>query len=119
MMGIERLSTPWSYSQAVAAGDFVFLALHRGSGEDFAAQFDAALGGLGETLATFRLTLADLVKVHVWLKDIQDLREMEKLFAEYFATDTFPARMTATTEFIDADCLVMIEGTAYRGSRTL
>jgi 2-iminobutanoate/2-iminopropanoate deaminase len=26
----------------------------------------------------------------------------------------FPARMTATTEFIDGDCLLMIEGIACR-----
>jgi 2-iminobutanoate/2-iminopropanoate deaminase len=39
---------------------------------------------------------------------------MEKLFNKYFEKDRFPARMTATTEFIDADCLLMIEGVAYK-----
>jgi len=57
--------------------------------------------------------LANLVKVNVWLKEIKDLPEMEKLFRNHFETDQFPARMTATTEFIDADCLLMIEGVAY------
>ena len=119
MLGVERVPTPWSYSQAVAAGDYVFLALHRGAGSDFATQFDGAIEALSETLATFRLTLGELVKVHVWLKRIDDLPEMEQRFNDYFAVDTFPARMTATTEFVDADCLVMIEGTAYRGGVTV
>jgi 2-iminobutanoate/2-iminopropanoate deaminase len=117
MIGIERVVTPWSYSQAVAAGDYVFLGLHRGGGATFAEQFDSTFERLGETLAIFRLSLGDLVKVHVWLKRIEDLPEMERRFGEYFAVDTFPARMTATTAFIDADCLLMIEGTAYRGGQ--
>lgn len=39
---------------------------------------------------------------------------MEERFNAYFEQGHFPARMTATTEFIDKDCLLMIEGTAYR-----
>jgi len=66
------------------------------------------------TLAEFGLTLAHLVKVNVWLKQIDDLPEMEKRFRDYFAENAFPARMTSTTEFIDADCLLMIDGIAYR-----
>lgn len=38
---------------------------------------------------------------------------MEKVFCDYFETDKFPARMTSTTEFFDADCLMMIDGVAY------
>lgn len=49
----------------------------------------------------------------VWLKGIKDLPEMEKLFRNHFEEGRFPARMTATTEFIDADCLIMIDGVAY------
>jgi 2-iminobutanoate/2-iminopropanoate deaminase len=40
MTTIERITTPYSYSLAVAAGVFVFLGLHRGSGDDFTTQFD-------------------------------------------------------------------------------
>jgi 2-iminobutanoate/2-iminopropanoate deaminase len=112
-MSIERLPTPYSYSAAVKAGDYVFLGLHRGFGETFTEQFDSAFASLKETLARFNLTLDLLVKVNVWLKHIQDLPEMEKRFTLYFESDHFPARMTATTEFIDADCLLMIEGIAY------
>jgi hypothetical protein len=71
---------------------------------------------LEKTLADLGLTLAHLVKVNVWLKDIKDLPEMERLFNNHFAKDEFPARMTATTEFIDADCLLMIDGIAYKAN---
>jgi 2-iminobutanoate/2-iminopropanoate deaminase len=97
----------------VVAGDYVFLGLHRGFGASFAEQHEDAFEGLQKTLAELGLTLAHLVKVNVWLKDIQDLPEMERLFRNHFGKDQFPARMTSTTEFIDADCLLMIEGVAY------
>jgi len=114
---VKYLPTPWSYSSAVAAGDFVFLGLHRGFGNDFTAQFHDTLSNLKKTLAEFDLTLADLVKVNVWLKDIEDVAVYEELFQNYFEKDRYPARMGATTGFIDDDCLLMIEGTAYRGDR--
>jgi 2-iminobutanoate/2-iminopropanoate deaminase len=41
---------------------------------------------------------------------------MEKGFHQYFKSGQFPARMTATTQFIDADCLLMIDGIAYKES---
>jgi len=113
MSGITRIPTPYSYSSAVAAGDFVFLGLHRGFGDTFEAQFAGVFEALRQTLARFDLTLSSLVKVNVWLKNIQDLPAMEKGFGAYFPQDGFPARMTATTEFIDDDCLLMVEGVAY------
>ena len=99
---------------AVEAGDFVFLAMHRGFGNDFTAQFHDVFLHLKNTLAEFDLTLADLIKVNVWLKHVEDIRVYEKLFRNYFEKDKFPARMGSTTRFIDDDCLVMIDGIAYR-----
>ena len=114
MSSMTRIAAPYSYSLAVVAGDFVFLGLHRGFGDDFSTQFEGVFEGLKKTLAEVGLTLESLVKVNVWLKNIGDLPEMEKRFSNYFEKNRFPARMTSTTEFIDADCLLMIEGVAYR-----
>ena len=115
MTEIERISTPYSYSSAVAAGDFVFLGLHRGFGDDFTTQFDDTLSYLKKTLAEFGLRLENLVKVNVWLKNIRDVRVYEQLFRNYFEEGKYPARMGSTTEFIDDDCLLMIDGIAYKG----
>jgi 2-iminobutanoate/2-iminopropanoate deaminase len=112
-MTVKRITTPYSYASAVAAGEYVFLGLHRGFGENFAEQLEDIFKHLKKTLGEFGLGLENLVKVNVWLKHIQDLPEMEKAFNKYFDEGKFPARMTATTEFIDEDCLVMVDGTAY------
>lgn len=116
MANIQRIPTPYSYSSAVAAGDQVYLGLHRGFGNTFSEQFEGTMQGIQTDLAELGLALDCLVKVNVWLKNIEDLPLMEKLFLNYFEKDAFPARMTATTQFIDADCLLMIDGVAYKGS---
>ena len=116
MSTIKRIPTHFSYASAVVAGEYVFLGLHRGFGETFAEQHENAFEHLEKTLTDLGLTLAHLIKVNVWLKHIQDLPEMERLFNNHFAKDEFPARMTATTEFIDADCLLMIDGVAYNAA---
>jgi 2-iminobutanoate/2-iminopropanoate deaminase len=114
---IKNLPTPYSYSQAVAAGDYVFLGLHRGFGPDFTTQFHDTFKYLKKTLAEFDLTLADLVSVDVRMKYIEDVRVYEALFRDYFEKDKYPARMGGTTEFIDDDCLFMIGGIAYRKTK--
>ena len=102
---------------AVIAGDFVFLASHRGFGDDFSTQFHDILGKIKTTLTEFGLTLADLVRIDVRLQNIQDVRVYERLFPEYFEKDKYPARTGSTTEFVDDDCLVSISGIAYCGSK--
>lgn len=117
MKETKHIPTPYSYSAAVAAGDYVFLGIHRGSGKDFTEQFHDTFKRLKETLVEFGLELGDIVKVNVWLKNIEDVRIYEKLFTQYFEKEKYPARMGATTEFIDKDCLLMIDGVAYRSGR--
>jgi 2-iminobutanoate/2-iminopropanoate deaminase len=114
MSSVSRIPTPYSYSRAVIAGDTVYLGLHRGFGDDFPAQLEDCFKALGRTLGEVGLSLADLIKVNVWLKEIGDLPLMEERFNDYFERGQFPARMTSTTEFIDDDCLLMIEGIACR-----
>lgn len=113
MSKIKRIPTPFSYSDVVRAGDTVYVALHRGFAEDFEGQCRGALEGIRKSLAQFDLGLESLVKVNVWLKNVSDLPRMEKIFFDYFEKGGFPARMTSTTEFIDEDCLIMIDGVAY------
>ncbi len=115
MSRIIRISTPYSYSAAVIAGSQIYLGLHRGFGESFTEQLEGTFSELRETLGKVGLSLDCLVKVNVWLKHVEDLPTLEKLFTRYFEPDQFPARMTATTQFIDADCLLMIDGIGYTG----
>lgn len=34
-MELKRITTPWSYSLAIEAGDTIYLGLHRGQGSAF------------------------------------------------------------------------------------
>ena len=117
METIKYLPTSFSHSRAVAAGEFVFLGHHRGWGDDFTSQFHDTLTRMRKTLSEFGLTLVDLVNVNVWLKDIENVRVYEQLFKGYFEEGKYPARMGSTTEFIDEDCLLMIDGIAYRSNK--
>jgi 2-iminobutanoate/2-iminopropanoate deaminase len=113
MSEIKRIPTPYSYSSAVVAGDYAFIGLHRGFGDGFPNQFESTFESIKGTLGELELPIENIVKVSVWLKDINDLPEMEVLFNNYFDEGKYPARMTSTTEFIDADCLLMVDGIAY------
>ena len=117
MIELKRITTPYSYSAAIKAGDFIFLGISRGFGDDFGTQLDNTFKNMEQSLREFGLALANLVKVNVWLKHIEDLPEMEKRFRHYFAKDKYPVRMTSTIEFIDKDCLIMIDGMAYRKNK--
>ncbi|CAH8717439.1 RidA family protein [Paenibacillus thiaminolyticus] len=113
---VKRIPTPFSYSSAVAAGDYVFIGLHRGFGDTFTQQIHDTFAHLTKTLQQCNASLDHVVKVNVYLKNIKDLPEMEKVFFDYFEADACPARMTSTTEFIDSDCLLMMDGVAYHPS---
>ena len=114
MSAVRHVPTQFSYSSAVEAGDLVFVGLHRGFGDTFVEQLDDAVAAVGRTLGGLGLELDALVKVGVWLREIDDLGEMEERFLDYFRPGAYPARMTSTTEFCDEDCLVMLDGVAYR-----
>jgi 2-iminobutanoate/2-iminopropanoate deaminase len=43
MPNIKRIPTPHSYSSAVVAGDQIYLALHRGFGDQFSDQFNSTM----------------------------------------------------------------------------
>ena len=53
------------------------------------SQLESAFKSLKDTLAELGLPLTNLVKVNVWLKDINDLPTMENLFNNYFKKGNF------------------------------
>ncbi len=106
-------------ASAVRAGGFLFLAHHAGGFDrrEYAAQTRATLRSLGDTLASAGAGFEDVVQVTLWLREITDeTRAAWDVFAEFFG-DQPPARMTATTDFFDPACLVMVDAVAYLGDR--
>ncbi|MDR3085581.1 MAG: RidA family protein [Christensenellaceae bacterium] len=100
----------------VVAGDFIFLAHHAGGFDkkDIEHQMRAAFGSMRKTLASVGATLNDMVQINLYLLNLSDFDKARAVFYEYFDKDGFPARMTLTSEFLDSNCLCMIDGVAYK-----
>lgn len=100
----------------VIAGDYIYLAHHAGGFEkrDIRHQMRAVFERVKNTLATAGATLGDMVQIHLYLYDLSDFDGAIEVFSEYFDEDCFPARMTSTSEFLDKECLCMIDGVAYK-----
>jgi 2-iminobutanoate/2-iminopropanoate deaminase len=109
-----------AYSHAVVAGDFVFVAgqIARGAVTstliegDIAAQTKRCLEIVAEILAELQLTLADVVRVTVYLNDLADFDAMNEVYRAAFQ-GRYPARSTPQVK-LPFGALVGVEVTAYR-----
>ena len=90
-------STNRFYSPAVDAGDYVYISgqgPHRPDGTsptNFSAQFRQALDNLKAIVESAGLTMENVVYTQVYLEDVGNYAEMNKVFGEYFGK-TPPAR---------------------------
>jgi Putative translation initiation inhibitor, yjgF family len=100
----------------VVAGDYIFLAHHAGGFDkkEIAHQMRATFESLKRSLSQCGATLNDMVQIHLYLKNLEDFGEAREVFYEYFDADSFPARMTSTSSFLNSECLCMIDGIAYK-----
>lgn len=97
----DELSPPVGpFSQAVAAGEFVYLSGQTGqdaSGQlvegDVAAQTAQIFHNLEAVLRSAGKTLNDVIKVHVFLTDMADFGAMNAEYARHFGAP-YPARTT-------------------------
>jgi enamine deaminase RidA (YjgF/YER057c/UK114 family) len=111
----------WAYSEYVVAGDFVFLGFCVGNvGKSVEEQVHGALDDMEARLAKINLTLSDVVKVDILLRDVWNIPVMEKVFKERFK-GVYPARKTIGTDFAHVggpDGLqVQIDAIAYQGKK--
>jgi 2-iminobutanoate/2-iminopropanoate deaminase len=109
----------FTFSTCVVAGDFVFTSHLAGLDEEgnwpesVEEQTEHCFRRLARALETAGATLSDVVKTTVYLRNIEDFGKMREVYRRQF-TDGYPARMTATSEFIAPEILVMIEAVAYK-----
>ncbi len=108
------------YSQAVGAGPFVFLSGQiplNLQGEmvqgDIVVQTVQVLENLQAVLAAAGLTLKDVVKTTVFLADMADFAEMNRVYGEFFPKDP-PARSTIQVGALPRQAMVEIEAVAFR-----
>ena len=110
------------YSQAVRAENVLYVA---GSGPFDPRTHEIVPGGIAEqtrrTLDNIAAvveaaggSLADIVKVTVYLKEMAQFREMDAAYKSYFPTDP-PARTTVQAELFGAGRLIVIDAIAHLG----
>jgi 2-iminobutanoate/2-iminopropanoate deaminase len=109
------------YSQAIAAGDFVFCSgqihLEPATGAlvegDIATQTERVLDNLSAVLAAAGRSMADVVKTTVFLVDINDFAAMNAVYSRYMP-DPPPARSTIGVAALPKGARVEIELIASR-----
>ena len=108
------------YSQGIAAGETVYvsgqLPLDPATGafpEGIAAQTAQSLKNIQAILAQQGMTLANVVKTTVFLADINDFAEMNKVYGEFF-TQHYPARSAVQVAKLPKDAPLEIECIAVK-----
>lgn len=103
-------------ASCVVAGDYIFLAHHAGGFDkrDITHQMRSTFSSMQRTLASVGATLNDMAQINLYLKDLSDFDLARDVFLEFFDKGMFPARMTLTSDFIDSECMCMMDGIAYK-----
>ena len=107
------------YSQAMSSGRLLFtsgqIPVDPATGEIAGAEIDVqVLKNLTAVLAADGLTLANVIKSTVFLKDLGDFQTLNGIYTDYFG-DHKPARSTIQVAKLPLDSLVEIECIAERG----
>ena len=110
------------YSQAVRAGDFLFLSgqipIDPTTGEIvtefFATQVRQVFENIGAVLKAAGADFTNVVKTTVFLKNMDNFAEMNGIYAEFFPLDP-PARSTVQAAQLPKDGAIEIEVIAYLG----
>jgi len=108
------------YSQAVKAGNFLFISgqvpIDPKTGKvvmgDIAIQTKQILENIKAILGAAGLSLKDVVKVTVFLKDVKDFKRMNETYGTYFRDDP-PARTTVQAQLAMEELLIEIDAVAY------
>jgi len=104
------------YSQAVRAGDFLFVSgqgpLDPTTGKTVAADIESqtkqTIENVKAILTAADLQLGNVVKVGVFLRDMKDFKRMNQVYSSYFTVNS-PARTTVRAQLPMPDWLIEID----------
>lgn len=110
------------YSQAVEAGGFIYVsgqipidpATGEFSGSDIVSQTRQVLTNVKAILEEAGYSMADVVKASVFLNDISDFADMNKVYDRFFE-EPYPARAALAVKNLPKNALVEIEVIAHKG----
>ncbi len=111
------------YSQGTETNGFIFISgqlpVDPKTGqkveEDIKVQTDRVIENLKAVLKTAGLDLSRVVRCDVFLKDMNDFKAMNEVYAAKFSTDPKPARQAVQVGKLPLDALVEISCIAYKG----
>ncbi|CAB50156.1 RidA family protein [Pyrococcus abyssi] len=109
------------YSQAIKVGNFIFVAgqipIDPETGEivkgDIKEQTKRVIENIKAILEEAGASLNDVVKVTVYLKDLNDFAKMNEVYSEYFG-ESKPARVAVEVSRLPKDVLIEMEAIAYK-----
>lgn len=124
----SQISTPDApgaigpYSQAIRAGDFVFLSgqipLDPATGQlvsgDIKQEATQVMRNLEAVLAAAGATFANVVRTTIFLSDMADFSAVNEVYGSHFANEP-PARATVQVAALPRGARVEIDAVAYLG----
>lgn len=84
------------------------------AGDDITAQTRQSLTNVKNIVEAAGMTLDDVLRVGVFLKDMEHFAAMNAVYGEFFTGDC-PARAAVQVARLPKDALVEIEAVAYKG----
>jgi 2-iminobutanoate/2-iminopropanoate deaminase len=111
------------YSQAIQAGDFLFVSgqipIDPGSGEiikdGIERQTSLVIENAEKILRSAGLDLEDVVRVDVFLSDIEDFTAMNEVYGSKFTGDAKPARCVVQAARLPKDVRIELSCIAFAG----
>lgn len=109
------------YSQAIKTGKFLYVSgqlpidpiTGNVVGNNIMLQTQQSLSNLRAIVMAAKMSLDDVVKVSVFLSDMNNFTAMNEVYATFFNT-VFPARVCVEVARLPKDVLVEIEAVAFK-----
>ncbi|HOI77727.1 MAG TPA: RidA family protein [Methanofastidiosum sp.] len=108
------------YSQGIVAGDFVFVSGQiplKKSGElvlnDIEKATDIVLDNIEAILKEENLSLQDVIKSEVYLKDLRNFDKFNKIYEKRFTSGIMPSRVTVEVSKLPKNSDIEISCIAY------
>jgi 2-iminobutanoate/2-iminopropanoate deaminase len=126
---VEHYGTPTlngqrlPFSRAVRVGDILYLSGAIGRGPDgkppegIEAQTKATMDDIGETLKLAGLGFDDLFHCTVFLSDMKNWADFNKVYVGYFPDGPLPARSAVGVNGLALGALLEVECQAYAGKK--
>lgn len=109
------------YAQATAFGDFIYtsgqIPIDMATGqfpEGIALQTKTCLTNVKSILESAGLTMNNVVKATVFLKDMNMFTEMNQVYETFFEKGNYPARSAVEVARLPKDALIEVEVIAHK-----